>query len=397
MLQVFINYDHDDPVMLINCIQQLQYHIKLPYKLFVLTTEQLTQTLLDIQYLADCTYICNDQDYQNVLQNDFKMFIDYGTLLTRDITTLTPCYFYTNKLDYICKDDDIPETYLYDKVNDQTINNFYKYPKDAYTHYEYNSTNCSAPYFAGIAVISKCEEDYLDEWINHYLQLGFSRIYFYDNNNSNNTKQKDICDKYPQIVYRDIRGWPVRSNKYQHLQMYIYNDAYYNNNCKYMMFVDADEFLVLKNITLRDLIRFKKYIHINWQLYGDDEQIYKNDRPVMERFTVPLVKEENKHIKTIVQSGNKVNFINPHYCVTELKCVTPNGKPCDGQSPFVQPPEHDCAIINHYLTKSAEEYMHKINRGRADNPNLLYNTNSFFAINKRTPEKIAFFKSRNIL
>ena len=156
MLQVFINYDHDDPIMLINCIQQLYYHIKLPYKLFILSTEQMTQTLRDIQYLANCTFICNKQDYQSVLQDTYKLYIDYGTLLTRDITTLYPCYFYTNKLDYICKDDkDIPDEYIYDTVNYQTVDDFLKDPKDAYTHYYAN-------YFAGIAAIGKGEEDYLE-------------------------------------------------------------------------------------------------------------------------------------------------------------------------------------------------------------------------------------------
>ena len=45
--------------------------------------------------------------------------------------------------------------------------------------------------------LEKGEEDYLDEWINYHLQLGFDKIYLYDNNPKGNTKQKDICDKYP--------------------------------------------------------------------------------------------------------------------------------------------------------------------------------------------------------
>lgn len=394
MLQVFINYDHDDPIMLINCIQQLYYHIKLPYKLFILTTEQLTQTLLDIQSLANCTYICNEQDYQNVLQDTYKLYIDYGTLLTRDITTLSPCYFYTNKLDYICKDNIIPDNYLYDTINDQTIDNFLKDPKDAYTHYDIHNTNCSATCFAEIAAIGKCEEDYLEEWINHHLQLGFSKIYFYDNNAKDNTKQKDICDKYPQVVYRDVRGWPIHSNIYNVIQMFVYNDAYYNNDCKYMMFIDIDEFLVFKNITLRDLIRFKKYIHINWQIYGDDDQIYKNDKPLVERFTTPIMVGDNKHIKSIVQTRNIVNFIHPHFCATDLICKTPNGHICNGLSPFVEPPEHGCAVLNHYVTKTAEEFIHKMNKGCANG--IPKTVDFFFHVNKKTPEKINFFKSNKI-
>lgn len=175
--------------------------------------------------------------------------------------------------------------------------------------------------------------------------------------------------------------------------MYVYNNAYYNNDCKYMMFIDIDEFLVFKNITLHDFIRFKKYIHVNWQFYGDDDQIYKSNKPVTERFTTPLTIGDNEHIKSIVQTRNKVNFISPHFCVTDLDCKTPMGKPCDGRSPFNKPPELDCAILNHYVTKTAEEFIHKMQRSI---DGIFKNVDFFFRVNKKTPEKINFFKSNNI-
>ena len=406
MLHVFINYDHDEPIMLINCIDHLQDHLKLSHELYIVSTETKGY-LKDIESAIDCKILYNEQDYDNVIQtavNEYKMFIDYGTMLTQDITieNIHSCYFYTNKLDYICKDvnESIPDKYLYDSCNDQTLDDFLQYPNNTYTHYNVESTTCSATCYAGVVAIGKWEENYLEEWINHHLQLGFDNIYFYDNNPKDNTKQKEVCDKYPQVVYRNVRGWPTRNTElYDILQMYVYNDAYLKNECKYLLFVDIDEFLVLKNNhSLHDLIRFKKYIHINWQLYDDNGQIYKDVRPVMERFTNPIIEynEYSKYVKSIIQTKNKVYFNDPHYCNCDLQCSMPSGNKCNGNISYVKPSEHEnnYAVINHYYTKSAEEYIDKMIKGSAGG-NHGTTPRRYFEINKKTEDKVKFFKSRN--
>ena len=250
-------------------------------------------------------------------------------------------------------------------------------------------------YFAGVVAIAKNEEDYLDEWINHYLQLGFTRIYLYDNNDKTNDKQYNICKHYPEVVYKDIRGYPNICSEYIHckyLQDYVYNVAYTDNDCKYLLFVDIDEFLSTKQ-SLRDLIRFKKYIHIPWKIFTDNDLIYKDDRPVMERFTTPSnTLNENTLIKTLIQTGNNAKFMNAHYVTTDLQCYSPSGKPCNGNvfNELLYMTEDTC--INHYITKSAEEYIHKISRGYFGpyKRELSY----YFYVNKWSQEKEDYFKSQ---
>lgn len=251
-------------------------------------------------------------------------------------------------------------------MNDQQVNEFLRHPKmGLYTHYNFNCMP-EATYFAGVVAIGKNEEDYLEEWINHYLSIGFDKIYFYDNNDVDNTKQKDICDKYSQVDYRDVRGWPTytgechtdrfnNSNNYRHLQNHVYNKGYYLNNCKYLLFVDIDEFLDLGSTNLRDMIRFKKYIHIPWKVYGDSEQLYKEDKPVQERFTIPSsAMHENDLIKTLIQTGNRCVFYNPHYCETYIQCYSPSGKPCYGLDNIDNLYLTEDIVIKHYVTKSTE-------------------------------------------
>lgn len=327
-------------------------------------------------------------------------------MLTKDITMneLLSCYFYTNKLDYICKDDNesIPDKYLYDSCNDQTLDDFLQHPNNTYTHYDVESTTCSATCYAGVVAIGKWEENYLEEWINHHLQLGFDKIYFYDNNEVDNTKQKDICDKYQQVVYRDVRGWKSfthdcnsdkydGTNEYQHLAYYVYNHAYLCNECKYLLFVDIDEFLDLGSTKLRDMIRFKKYIHIPWKVYGDSEQLHKVNKPVQERFTIPSATLcDNTLHKTLVQTGNRCVFNNPHYCETYMQCYSPSGIPCYGLDSQDNLYKTEDIVIKHYITKSTEEYVDKMKKGAGNG--LVRSVKYYFYINKYTPEKEKILK-----
>ena len=83
MLHIFINYyqcvQHDgcDCIVLINCIDQIQQHVKIPYKLYVYISDS-GYFLKDIEQCVDCKVLYNDQQYNDVLStiDDYKMFID---------------------------------------------------------------------------------------------------------------------------------------------------------------------------------------------------------------------------------------------------------------------------------------------------------------------------------
>lgn len=138
-LYVFIDYDVDEPIMLFTCLQQLEKHLKIAYHVYVIVQSELSTVHKTLQTLTNCKYI-NKHTLQKVIafvdsRNDYKMFINYCTMLTKDITILSPCYIYTNKLEYICRKGDKPCGYLYDKVNTQNFLEFLKSPKDGYTNY----------------------------------------------------------------------------------------------------------------------------------------------------------------------------------------------------------------------------------------------------------------------
>ena len=138
-------------------------------------------------------------------------------------------------------------------------------------------------------------------------------------------------------------------------------------------------------------------------LYSDNDLIYYENKTVQERFTTPLPNDySNKHIKSIIRGHLKKNYWenmgNPHSSEANVNCCIPTGKAIDHKTPFNVPPNFENAYIKHYVTKTIEEFILKVKRGRAD-INITINDEYwkekltyFFSKNKKTKEKLDYIK-----
>ncbi len=213
---------------------------------------------------------------------------------------------------------------------------------------------------AVICCVALDEEKYIDEWINYHLKLGFNKIYIYDNSDNNSlahiNNDKIIVIHFPGKVQ----------------QMNSYNDFFqkYSKNHKWCAIIDCDEFIVLKEYN--NIIEFlQKYLHsgalgINWVFFGSNgHEIYTNE-PVLKRFTKRQT-GINIHIKCIVCCSDILEYNNPHYPTSMV-----NGtfiKDIDGNyiyGAFNNIANDKICQLNHYFTKSKEEFERKRLRGRAD-------------------------------
>ena len=263
----------------------------------------------------------------------------------------------------------------------------------------------------GLCVIGKKENSYAHEFVIYYKKLGYNHIFIYDNNDINDEKFEDIFSKELSENFISIinyRGYRGKRNK---PQFDAYYDCYQRNHEKYdwLSFFDFDEFLVLKNNSnIQQFLNQKKFdicdnIKINWMIYSDNDLIYYEDKPVQERFTTPLPNNIlNKHIKSTIRGHLKINYwknmLNPHSSIVNVSCCSPNGTKIDYNSPYNYHPNHDIAFIKHYETKTIEEYILKVKRGRSDiyikiNDEIWKNKfNYFFMRNNKTKEKLYFIK-----
>ncbi|MBO4779994.1 MAG: glycosyltransferase family 92 protein, partial [Selenomonadaceae bacterium] len=171
------------------------------------------------------------------------------------------------------------------------------------------------------------------------------------------------------------------------MQMPVYNDAVrkFRFATRYMAFLDCDEFIFPKTpqsiVEVVDEVLSKNErasgLAINWQIFGSNG-LEKADysKGVLERFTrrapsdwfEPPTKNSlpvgNIHVKTIANPRLIRYIVNPHYAYyfDGVFAVNSAGGRVThwGNEPILA----DKIVVNHYLTKSKEEFQGKLERGR---------------------------------
>jgi len=250
-----------------------------------------------------------------------------------------------------------------------------------------------------ICAIAKFENDYIQEWVDYHLGLGFSQIYIYDNNDIDGERISDVLDE--EIYKGKVFVLNVRGQK--QMQKKVYNEFYHNNNFDWCGFIDIDEFITFNpksgfnniNDFLATVTDFDS-VHINWLCYGDNGKIRKQKGNVIDRFpkskkplnfTYTYKFPENNHIKSIIRKELNINWdTNPHTPEGDYKICDEKGNLCSNL-PFKNF-TYDVIFLRHYCTKTIEEYMDKILRQCADcNHTQFYSFGKFYRINRFTLRK----------
>lgn len=261
-----------------------------------------------------------------------------------------------------------------------------------------------------ICCIAKNENRYIREFIEYYQKLGIDHISIYDNNDPDGEVFNDVIQDYMDSGYVNI--FNVRGAK--RYQNRAYTEFYdkHHKEYDYIFFCDIDEFLVLhfdetiQDYLTRSIFDDAQVIHINWKVYGDGDNIKYDPRPVMKRFTNIFEPERETpnsimmydHVKSIVRCDvdpGAIVFRDPHTPYYPFLYVVNN----EGEripNTFNIRATYKLAQINHYYTKSLEEFLSRYKRGRADiidDRNIDDFIQTFFMINQKTKFKEIFAES----
>jgi len=255
-----------------------------------------------------------------------------------------------------------------------------------------------------ICIICKTENLYIQEFIDYYRELGYNHIFIYDNNDIDGEKFEDVIQKeidkgFVSIInYRGDRDKPL-------FRAYI--DCYEKNNKNYdwLSFLDIDEYLELKpkGIKIQEFLNNERYkncqnVKLNWVLYSDDEKLHYENKPVYKRFNTPLFQNIlNNHVKSTVRGNLSTNYWvgapTPHTGNNKYNCCSSSGKQISKNSSFNWPYDYEYGYIKHYRTKTIEEYLNKMKKGKPDFiMDYNYMIDMFFKTNKKTKEKLDIFK-----
>ena len=176
-------------------------------------------------------------------------------------------------------------------------------------------------------------------------------------------------------------------------------------------FFDFDEYLVVysdqeEKIKLKEFLSNSKFdkceaIFFNWLIYTDNDLVYYDNRPSIERFTKANYDSPyNRLVKTMIRGNlNKTTFIPYKSCHKpnqEIKMCTPKGQIDDHNPDSLIPPLFKYGYLMHFSTRTAEEYVTKVKRGNAGNRHESYEERvySFFLNNKVTEEKLKIFEKQ---
>ena len=254
-----------------------------------------------------------------------------------------------------------------------------------------------------ICAIGRNENRYAVEWVEHYKKLGVSKIFVYDNYFNDEEPLAVTLKKYEDAGFVEILPIPNRKG----MQHRAYEHCYklHGDEYAWIGFLDFDEYLRWEGRKKIETM-FQKYndadcVLVNWRLFTDSGLTHYDPRPLKERFTevMPLDQHvkytwpENDHVKCFVAGGlGIVNFNSPHHPGTQMRCVNVSGEDVKNES-FVHPYDHSVMRLDHYWTKTAEEWIgNKLMRGFPSGRTYMDNfikaqERYFFAVNERTPEK----------
>ena len=234
-----------------------------------------------------------------------------------------------------------------------------------------------------IVCIAKHEKQYIQEFVKYHLNLGFDKIYLYDNEDVS-TYSELFEGLKEQVIVTHLPGRSYAIvPQFEAIQQFVWKFMD-SPEITHVAHIDIDEFIVLKkHRNIKDFI--KDYISdgennimcggigMNWRYFGSSNNNTDSSVPLTERFT-KCQERGNMHIKTIFNKTVYGCHNNPHnICVLDGRypIKATNGVVIDG--PFNENIDLSVIQLNHYKCKTWEEFIYVRSRGRADrydNPNF---------------------------
>lgn len=241
----------------------------------------------------------------------------------------------------------------------------------------------------GIFTLIKDEQQYLDEWIQWHLNKEIDVIDIYEDFTS--TSHKDICSKYENVYLHSITELLDESHANNQSRQLLSAQAYLDKNIHdldWCFVIDVDEFIENTNPIKQILTQYdsEKSIVLNNKVYNANGYLitphtsvvdsYKNwvDPNNIESFSLV------QHFKCCINMHGDKLLKNIHMTYSPITTL--------GDENILNA-TYDLMWINHYFTKSWEEWKNTFKRGRffyllgGRNPAQFFELNPEFEKDKR--------------
>ena len=210
-----------------------------------------------------------------------------------------------------------------------------------------------------ICAILKDEHQYLDEWIKHHLSIGIDYIYLYEDNNSK--PHNEICDKYDNVFLMLMRDFIDISKLWRKKQVHVYNNFIekYKHEIDYVFFIDIDEFVMFEEgydmSSLINICNERGSVLLPWKFYGANGLIDNPHMNIVDTYIKECEMELPKHRHEMYIQSKTFAKIDEG-CMENMHRY----KHSELIIPYDSGDIYHICWINHYITKSWEEWCYRI-------------------------------------
>ena len=224
------------------------------------------------------------------------------------------------------------------------------------------------PYLA-VCAIARNEGRYIYEWLSFNHFVGVERFVIFNNNSTDNMVEE--IRRWPRADCVTVIDWsPVPGQ----LAAYSHMLGKYRDLAEWCAFIDCDEFICPRSSlsvpdVLRSLSPLCNGVFLHWLMFGSSGLMNYEPKPITQRFVKRGYDDfgPNNVGKTIVRLSAAIEIAGPHIIRCEGRLINDSNdlvnQDCHG---IHTSSSHRYLALNHYYTKSVEEWHWRRSLGKAD-------------------------------
>jgi hypothetical protein len=224
-----------------------------------------------------------------------------------------------------------------------------------------------------LGAVIRDQEHYVREWLAFHHLAGVERFVVVLHKCTDKTEERIRELPFQEKIHIHRI---VNHEQFVQLGAYLWILEHYGSFTKWLMFIDSDEFFFgTREDDLRVILTdYEQHggLAAHWHEYGSNGHVVKPRGLSIEAFTKRASDRHGAHysFKSILQPPCFQKFLSPHLAVTNPLTVMEDHREVSVHWIWIgdRRPTHEIVRVNHYHTRSMEDWVERYQRGQCNDP-----------------------------